>query len=104
MLDASFRHECRFPVRSVKLTHVARDALLQLLHPRLELAVGEVLVAIVDRLELAAINGHDRLGEQVQLPAKDDELPTHAANRLAVILAKIRDRLEVRRQSSCEPN
>ena len=104
MLDPRFRHQRRLPVRSIQFRQIARDALLQLLHPRLELAVGEVLVAIVDRFELAAIDRDDRLGEQLQIAAQDDELPAHAADRLAVIFAKVGDRLEVRRQSSGQPN
>ena len=46
-----------------------RDAVLQLLHPSLELAVSEVLVAVVDCLELAAIDGRDHLGEELQAAA-----------------------------------
>ena len=59
--DLGFRDRRRLPVRAVELGQIACDALLQLLHALLELGVGEVLVAVVDRLELAAVDGNDRL-------------------------------------------
>ena len=49
------------PIGTVHLMQIARDALLDLLQPPLHLGVGEVLVAIVDRLELAAIDRNARL-------------------------------------------
>ena len=61
--------------------------LLQLLQARLELSVGEVLVAVVDRLELAAVDRNDGLGKQVQPPTQHDELTAHSADRLAVVRA-----------------
>jgi hypothetical protein len=77
---------------------------LQLLHARLELVLGEVPIAPVDRLELAPIDGHQRFAEQVQVPAQHHKLPTHAPDRLAVVLPKVRNRLEVRCQPSREPD
>src|SRR5882762_1298086 len=82
MADSGLDLECRFSIGSVELSQVTCDAVLQLLHPSLELAVSEVLIAVVDCLELAAIDGHDRLGEELQAAAQDDELSAHAANRL----------------------
>jgi hypothetical protein len=55
-------------------------------------------------LPYATDSGHDRLGEQLQIPTKDDELAAYAEDRFAIIFAKVGDRLEVRRQSSVEPN
>jgi hypothetical protein len=60
-----------------------------------QLALGEVAVAIVDRLELAAIDGYERFREQVKLLAQHHELPTDAADCLAVILAEVGDGFEV---------
>ena len=63
-----------------------------------EFALREVLVPIVDRLELAVVDRDHRLGEQFQLAAQLNELPAHPANRFAVVLAKIGNRLKVRHQ------
>jgi uncharacterized membrane protein len=74
MLDASFRHECGFTMRSVQFLHVARDALVQWLHPR---------------LELAAVDRHGCLGEQLQIAAQDDEFATHAGQPRIVLKSGI---------------
>jgi hypothetical protein len=57
---------------------------IQRVHPRigpgdevLELVGIEVLVARVDRRELAAINGQQSPAEEFQLPAQQGELPRH---------------------------
>src|SRR6266550_2662789 len=91
-------------VRSVQLCQVACNAFLQLLHPRLELSVGEVLIAVVHRLELAAIDRHDGVGEEVQATTQDDKFFADLMNRLAVIFAKVGNGLEVRDQPTGEPN
>jgi hypothetical protein len=104
VLDARFRHERWLAVRSIQFRHVSRDALVQLLQPRFKLAVGEVLIPIIDRFELASVDRHNRLGEQLQIPTHDDELATYAADSFAIISAKVGDRFEVRRQPSGEPN
>jgi len=80
------------------------DAGLDLLHPFAELGLGEVLVPGVHRLELAAINGGDGMGEQVQPPAQRDELPTRRPDRRAIVLSEVRDGLEVRRQPPSQPH
>jgi hypothetical protein len=46
------------------LLQIARDAVLNLRHAPVHLGAREVLVAIVDRLELAAVNGDAGLREQ----------------------------------------
>lgn len=67
--------------------------------PSLHLALGEVLVARVDRLELRAINRHARLRQQAHLAAQLDEARADSSDRRAVVLAEIGDRLVV----GCEP-
>jgi hypothetical protein len=52
------------PVGSVELPQIPRDTLLKLLHAPVHLGAREVLVAIVDRFELAAVNGDAGLREQ----------------------------------------
>ena len=81
-----------------------RNALLDLLHARGELAVGEVLVTVVDRLELAAVDGHCGVGKQLHLPAQQDELAADPADRLAVVAAEVSDGLEVGHQPTREPD
>jgi hypothetical protein len=61
-------------------------------------------IAVVHRLELAAVDGHKRLGKQVQLATQHHELPTHPPDRVTVVLAKIGNGLEVRRQPSRQPH
>ena len=57
------------PVSRVQCIQVALDAVVDLLHALLKLVGREVLVAIVDRLELAAVDGNDGLGKQLELAA-----------------------------------
>lgn len=64
----------------------------------------KVLIAVVDRLELAPIDGDDGLGEQLELPAQDDELPADVADRRAVVLAEVGDRFEIRHELAGQPN
>ena len=85
-------------------SQVVIDAGLGLLHSPLKLGAGEVAVAVVDRLELAAIDGHKRFREQAKLLAQHHELPTDAADCLAVILAEVGDGLEVRHQTPGQPH
>ena len=56
---------------------------------RCKLGTGEVAITIVDRLELAAVDSHQRFGEQTELLAQHDKLPTNAADGLTVILAEV---------------
>src|SRR5207245_203417 len=102
--NSAFRDQGRLPVRAVELSQVAADAFLQLRHALLELVVGEVLVPIVDRLELAAVDGYDRFREQIEPPAQHDEFATDAADRLTVVPAEVGDGLEVRGQAPGQPH
>ena len=70
----------------------------------LELGGGEVLVAVVDGLELAAVDGHQRLGKQIQPAAQHDELAAHSADGASVVLAEVGDGLEVGREPPGEPH
>ena len=65
---------------------------------------GEVLVAGVHRLELAAVDSGHRMGEQIQLPAQRDELAARRPDRRAVVLPEVGDGLEVRRQAPGQPH
>ena len=69
------------PVGGVHRRQVTRDALFDLRHPPLHLGRGEVLVTVVHRLELAAVDGDDSFRKQVQLAAQHDELAAHVGSR-----------------------
>jgi hypothetical protein len=66
-----------------------------LFHTLLGLVDRKVLVAVVDRLELAAVDGDQGRAEQAQLPAQDHELGTGGLDRRAVVLAEVGDGLVV---------
>jgi len=59
-------------VGDLKRLQVPIDALFDLLLAPLDLRGGEIAVAAVDRLELATVDGDDRLGEQGQVAAQPD--------------------------------
>src|ERR1700724_3290637 len=92
------------PVGGVELAQVARYALLNLCEPTLHLRAREILVTIVDRFELAAINGDARGRQQAKLPAKRDKPRTHLADRWPAILAKISNCLVIGNQPTREPH
>src|SRR5215470_4072912 len=71
------------PVGGVELLQIASNALLNLRHPPVYLGAREVLVAIVDRLELAAVNGDAGLREQAHHAAQRNEARTHFADGTA---------------------
>jgi len=96
-----------FGLRAVGRVHrrqVALDALLDLLHAPLDLGVDEVAVAVVHRLELAAVDGHDGLQEQIELATQRDELAASVAYRATVVAADVGDGLEVQRQPLGQPH
>ena len=73
-------------------------------HPLADLGHREVLVAIVHRLELAAVDGNNGAGEQAQLAAQHHELATHRPDRRAIVPAEVGDRLEVGHQPPGQPH
>jgi hypothetical protein len=91
-------------ISRVELAQVSRHALLDLSNPALNLRTREVLVAVVDRLELAAIDGDARLCQQTNLSAQRHKLRTYLADRSPVILAEIGNRLVLGNQATDEPH
>jgi hypothetical protein len=73
-------------VSSIKLAQIPRNALLYLRKAALHLRPREVLVAIVNSFELAAVNGNARRRQQAQPSAKRDKPRTYLADRNAAIL------------------
>ena len=90
-------------VRRIQGFQVAVDALLDLLHPLLELVRREVAVAVVDGLELAAIHGDDAVDEQLELAADGHEMAAGLADAAAVVAAEVGDGLEVGGQTARQP-
>ena len=80
------------------------NAGLDLLDALGHLGDGEVLVAIVDGLELGAVDGNDRPGEQVELPAQHDKLRTRRTDGRSIVAAKVGNGLEVRHQATGQPH
>ena len=59
-----------FAVGPVQRSQLTRDAGVDLLHPPDDLGDRVILVAIVERFELAAVDRNHRSGEQAQLAAQ----------------------------------
>lgn len=89
------------PLQSRQIT---RDMDLGLLDALGHLVDREVVVPAVHRFELAAIEGNDLLGKQIQLPAQADELRARLLNGAAVVLAEVGDSFVIGGQASCEPH
>jgi hypothetical protein len=75
MFDPRLGHQARVTVSTVQLREVALHTLVELLHPCLQLAFGEVLVAVVDRLELTAVDGDRGLLEQAETTTQQPTAP-----------------------------
>jgi hypothetical protein len=78
------------------------DAPKDLVHPLLQLGLGEVLVPRVHRLELAAIDRRHGVSEQVQSPAQLDKPVAGGTGRRTVVLPEVGDGLEVGSQPSAQ--
>ena len=81
--------------RQCRAAQIARDALLDLRHPPLHLGAREVLVAVVDCLELAAINRDAGLRQQAHRAAQCNKLSTNFADGSAIVLAEVGNRLVI---------
>jgi hypothetical protein len=92
------------PVGGVEIGQIARDVLGNLLHPFLQLGRGEVLVAGVHRLELAAVHRRQRLGEEPDLAAQHHEVRAGSLDSGAVILPVVGDGLVIRRELPRQPH
>src|SRR5262245_42314771 len=83
---------------------IARDALLDLRQAPLHLRPREVLVPVIDRLELAAIDRNTRFTKQAHRAAQRHEASTHPADGTAIVLAEIGDRLVVGNKPPGQPH
>jgi hypothetical protein len=55
----------------------------------LQFGAGEIAVAVVDRLELSAVDGDQILCEQSQLLTQHNELAAGTSNGLAVVFSEV---------------
>ena len=91
-------------VSCVELAQIACHALFELRPPPLHLGTREVPVAIVHRLELAAVDRHARRGQQAHPAAQIDEAGANLTDRFAIVLAEIGNRLVIGDQAAREPH
>lgn len=91
-------------VGGLQRVEVALDALLDLPLARIDLGWRDVAIPVVDRLELAAIDGHDGLREQLELPAHADEALADVADARCVVVTEVGNGLEVRGEPASEPH
>jgi len=91
-------------IGSLQGVQVALHALFDLLLAFVDLARREVAVPTVDCLELAAVDGHDGLREQLQVTSQHDEATTDVSDADAVGAPEVGNGLEVRRQAAREPH
>jgi hypothetical protein len=89
---------------AVELREVAGNALVNLRQPPLHLGLGEVAVARVDGLELAAVDRNARFAEQLKAPAQHHKFTADLADGLAVVLPEVGYRFEVWHQAPGQPN
>src|SRR3977135_1822004 len=97
-------HRISTAVSGLQLCDVAPDALLDPFQTPFHLGLSEVLVPRIDGFELRSVDGNARCTEQTELAAQCDELAADLSNGLAVVLAEIRDGLEIRRQLPGKPD
>jgi hypothetical protein len=93
-----------FAVGPVQCPQVTRDAGVPLFHPPGDLGHRVVLVAIVHRFELAAVDRNNGTGEKFEPTAELHKLTTHRPDRRAIVLAEVGNRLEVGREPPGQPH
>jgi hypothetical protein len=91
-------------VLPVQFAQVFVDAGFHFLHQAPELFLGVVAARVVDRFELAAVDGHQFGAEQVELAAEEVEVFEEGFEGAAVVLAEVGDGLEVRAQTAQQPD
>lgn len=91
-------------IRRLQRVQVALDAPLDLALGRIDLGGRDIAVAAVDRLEPAAIDGHDGFREEFEAAAQTDEATADLANAWAVVVAEVSDGLEGRSEPAGCPD
>ena len=91
-------------VGAIQLSQVTRNAFLDLRHATLHLGSGEVAIPIVNGLELAAVYRDTGIRKQANRAAQLHEPGTDLADRRAVVLAEVGNRLVVGSQTTAQPH
>src|SRR6185312_13946066 len=78
--------------------------MLSSIRSRRRFILGEIPVPRIGGFELRSIDGDARCNKQIKLAAQRDELAADLTNGLAIVLAEIRDRLEIWRQLPGQPD
>ncbi|MBS1170729.1 MAG: hypothetical protein H6R01_1647 [Burkholderiaceae bacterium] len=86
----------RLAIRSIECIHVTLDTLVNLRKAFCNLALREVAIMCINRLELAAVDCDHCICEQANLSTKNNKLSANAANPGSIIPAKICNGLEIR--------
>src|SRR5450631_2080190 len=102
--DLGLRHRFALAISAVELREITGNTLVNLRQPPLHLGLGEVPIPRVDGLELAAVDRNTCFAEQLKAAAQHHELTADLADRLAIVLAEVGYRLEVRHQAAGQPN
>ena len=92
------------PVGSVELLQIARDALLDLRHASVHLGAREVLIAVVHRLELAAVDRDAGFREQAHRAAQRDEACAHFADGSTIVPPEIGNGLVIGNEPTRQPH
>src|SRR5450631_1981653 len=101
--DLGLWHGGLLAIRGVKLREIALDAFVDLLQASLHFGLREVPIPGIDRLELAAIDRNARVAQQIDAATKRNKLTADFAERLATVLAKVGNCLEIRRKTARQP-
>src|SRR3984893_13453861 len=87
-----------------ELLQIARDALLDLRHSPLHLGAREILVPIIDRLELAAVDRDASFDEEAHGAAEHNKPAANLADSQAVVLAENGDCLVISNTTRRQPH
>jgi hypothetical protein len=98
------RHRRTLTISRIELREIAGDALVDLFQTPLHLGLGEILVTIVHRLELAAIDRHAGFGEQTHRATERNKPGADLPDGATVVLAEIGNRLVIRNKAAREPH
>ena len=92
------------PVGGIELSEIARNTLLQLRPPPLDFAAREVLIAIIDGFELAAIDGDAGCREQPHLAAHLNEARADLFDAGTIVPAEVGNRFVIGRKPAEQPH
>ena len=91
-------------VGRIELAQIPRHTFFELRASAIDLAAREIPIPIVDRLELAAVNGDARFPKQTHLATQIDEARAHLADRRTIVLAEIGNHLVIGDEPAKKPH